>query len=127
MISHGIPLSRSIGNLPFSPVNIALHACFEQFTVGDCLDTFGLFEDALSLIEGVVSDLRNKANNAGDRGRKTDEQYALARYGLIRDAEALLPLIQTQLEAMRMTAKAMTVLLGETDISIEMIPGERRR
>lgn len=120
-------LSRSIGDLPFSPVNIALHARFEKFTVGDCLDTFGLFEDMLSHMTRVVSGLREKADYANNGRGKTDEQRAVARYGFVQDADTILPLLQTQLETMTMTARTMSMALGETDISIELIPGERRR
>lgn len=107
--------------LQFTPLDVELTPHFKDFTLGDILDTFGNMVDALGNAEAAVCALAETAYTASERGgAMTPEKLMMSRYTLARDGALILPLLESHLASLRMTAQAMVEGLRG------MIPGEGR-
>ena len=94
--------------LQFTPLDVELAPHFEDFTLGDILDTFGNMVDALGNAEEAVCALAERAYTASERGgAMTPEKLMMSRYALACEGALILPLLESHLASLKMTAQAM--------------------
>ncbi len=119
--------TKSVGTLPFSSADVDLIPRFDDVSLGDILDTFGLIAEGIERAEAAVCVLREKVDQASEKGRgKTHEELVMSRYTLVREADLTLPLLATHLGALKMTALALVEGLRGAEYTKIVIPGERR-
>lgn len=118
---------KSIGSLPFSPVEVEVTPHFDEFDLYNISDTFSLMAEALDQAEVVVFELCDRAYQASGQGRaKGGEELNRLRYSLSREANILLPLLRTHLGALKMTARGLVEGLDKAGGNRVVIVGEKR-
>lgn len=125
MIAQG---DRSIGTVPFSSFRVGLLPHFEDFSFEEIRDTFEYMAEVLTHLENVVWKLREKSDGVILRQHQIPLSEARAENeGFVRDCNSILPLIQTQVNALTMTARALAEGIDEKKVCPGIVvPGERK-
>ena len=106
-------IARSIGELPFSSVKVSLDSHFNEFSIRDIEDTFNMMVYVLDHIEGVVAELGDDAYQATGRGLAKEGKELMSKlYTFAHEGHKTLPLLLTQIGALKLTASAMSRGLG---------------
>lgn len=125
MISRNENL-ESVGSLPFSSMDVGLSPHFDKIDIFNISDTFSLMAEALEQAEAAVCALGETAYTTTERGgATTPEKLVMSRYTLAHDGALILPLLETHLAALKMTARAMVEGLRDVANAEIVSKGER--
>ena len=133
MISHGKGLEETgkreerIYTLPCSFLGVKISPNLEDFSLENLEDSLYLMADTIERVLFIVCQLAGDAEIALQAGKRgSSEDAILQRYSLACDSSRLLPLVETQLDALRMTGRVLAEVVRQMrkDHPIA-IPGER--
>lgn len=133
MISHGKGIEETgkreerIYTLPCSSLDVKISPNLEDFSLGDIEDSLYLMADGIERASSIVCQLAGDAKIALQAGKRgSSEDATLKRHSLVCDSSRLLPLVETQLDALRMTGGVLAEVVKQMreDHPIA-IPGER--
>lgn len=133
MISHGKGVEGTgkreerIYTLPCSFLGVKISPNLEDFSLEDLEDSLYLMAGSIERVLSIVSLLAGDAEIALHAGKcGSSDDAILRRYNLVCDSSRLLPLVETQLGALRMTGRVLAEVVKQMreDHPIA-IPGER--
>lgn len=133
MISHGKGLEGTgkreerFYTLPCSILGVKISPNLEDFSLADIEDSLCLMVDAIERACSVVYQLARDADTALHAGKRgSSEEAVLQRHSLVLDSSRLLPLVETQLDALIMAGRVLAEGVGQMGKDHPIaIPGER--
>lgn len=120
---------KCIGTLPFSSFKVELTPKFNTFSLSDIGETFSLMAEVLEHVGDVLWDLKNQAYRAGHGlFEKSREETEHDNGVFVSESNTILPLMETQIAALVMTARALAgEIEGMKGSEGILLPGEKRR